>query len=225
MQRMKNRDNERLREMDSARRRVCRPRSCVPVLRFTPAAWAKLLRLGRCGPETGAFGISAAADPLRILDVRPARQTRPTWSTGFEDDCIVEGECRPERYPRVWVRWHAGDCPRPRRTDEETFSRLFAGAAWAVLLILARGGRTYARLRFNVGPGGQLRIPVDIEAHRPVPQRGALAWEEQRFADAPEPSRVGGVDMPPLQLDESLRELLRNRSDRERFGREERLVA
>jgi hypothetical protein len=31
------------------------------------------------------------------------------------------------------------------------------------MFILARGGATYARLRFRAGPGGQLRVPVEVD--------------------------------------------------------------
>jgi hypothetical protein len=34
------------------------------------------------------------------------------------------------------------------------------------MFVLARGGKSYARLRFNVGPGGNIVIPVEVGRHR-----------------------------------------------------------
>ena len=52
------------------------------------------------------------------------------------------------------------DCPSPSSVDEETFARVFGGCDWAVMFILARGGATYARLRFNTGPGAKAREDI-----------------------------------------------------------------
>lgn len=32
-----------------------------------------------------------------------------------------------------------------------------------MMFILARGGQTYCRLRFNIGPGGQVELPVEVD--------------------------------------------------------------
>jgi len=51
----------------------------------------------------------------------------------------------------------------PSGTDEETFARCFGKCDWSVMFILAKGGETYARLSFSVGPGGALVIPVEVD--------------------------------------------------------------
>ncbi|MBT3201336.1 MAG: hypothetical protein HN350_15655 [Phycisphaerales bacterium] len=48
-------------------------------------------------------------------------------------------------------------------TDEECFQRVFGGCDWAVMFILARGGKTFARLQHNTGPGGRINIPIDVD--------------------------------------------------------------
>ena len=48
-------------------------------------------------------------------------------------------------------------------TDEETFKRVFGSCQWAVMFIVAQNSKSYAKLSFNVGPGGQILIPVEID--------------------------------------------------------------
>jgi hypothetical protein len=47
--------------------------------------------------------------------------------------------------------------------DEETFSRVFGACDWAIMFILSRSQRTYARLSFGTGPGGQMELGVAVD--------------------------------------------------------------
>jgi hypothetical protein len=47
------------------------------------------------------------------------------------------------------------------------------------MFILARGGQTYARLRFNAGPGGELLLPVDVDYSQPFAGSDPEAWLEE----------------------------------------------
>ena len=47
------------------------------------------------------------------------------------------------------------------------------------MFILARGGQTYARLRFNVGPGGSLQIPVEVDFGQEFAAADHAAWEQE----------------------------------------------
>lgn len=47
------------------------------------------------------------------------------------------------------------------------------------MFILAQGGRTYARLRFNVGPGGSTEIPVNVDYSQPFAGSDHTAWEKE----------------------------------------------
>ena len=58
---------------------------------------------------------------------------------------------------------HPGSSADPSFVDEETFERVFGSCDWALMFIIARSGQTYARLRFNTGPGGQVLLPVEID--------------------------------------------------------------
>jgi hypothetical protein len=64
-------------------------------------------------------------------------------------------------------------------TDEETFARVFGRTDWAVMFILARQGQSYARLRFHVGPGGDLDLPVCVDYTRPFAASDHAAWKQQ----------------------------------------------
>src|SRR5665213_1188585 len=141
---------------------VFRLRPAKPTLRFTPPAWAKLLYLRDRGPpEIGAFAITVPGDPLFVQDIRLMRQVCCPVTVQFDDAAVadffdeqVDQGRRPEEFSRIWLHTHPCDSAQPSLTDEETFARCFGCTDWALMFILARGGETYARLRFNVGPGG-----------------------------------------------------------------------
>ncbi len=141
------------------------------VLRFSPYAWAKLLHLRDAGDtEVGGFGIAASDDLLMIEDFATVKQIATSASINFDDESVadffdrqVDQGHRPEQFARCWVHTHPGNCPNPSAVDEETFARVFGGSDFAIMLILARGGKIYARLRFNVGPGGAVLIPVEVD--------------------------------------------------------------
>ena len=86
---------------------------------------------------------------------------------------------RPEQFARLWLHTHPGDSAAPSGTDEATFARVFGAADWAVMFILARGGATYARLRFRAGPGGQLRIPVEVDYGDEFAGSDQAAWNQE----------------------------------------------
>ena len=99
----------------------------------------------------------------------------------FEDQ--VDAGRKPEQFARIWLHTHPGSSPEPSGLDEETFCRVFGGCQWAVLFVLARRGASYARLRFNVGPGGDVLIPVDVDYRRPFGPSAFEAWETEYQAN------------------------------------------
>lgn len=139
------------------------------------------------GPtEIGGFGISAPGDSLLIEDVCLVKQTCDWASVAFDDDAVaeffddqVDRRRRPAEFGRVWVHTHPGDSPSPSWTDEETFARVFGGCDWAVMLILAAGGASYARLRFSAGPGGSLVVPMEVAFEAAFEGSDQLAWQQE----------------------------------------------
>jgi hypothetical protein len=54
------------------------------------------------------------------------------------------------------------------------------------MFILARGGQSYARLRFHVGPGGDIAIPVSTDYSRPFAASDHAAWQAEFLANVEE---------------------------------------
>jgi hypothetical protein len=88
----------------------------------------------------------------------------------------VDAGRKPEQFARLWLHSHPGDSPVPSGTDAHTFMDVFGRCDWAVMFVLAQGGKTYARLRFNVGPGGDVLIPAEIDFTRPFAGSDHVAW-------------------------------------------------
>jgi hypothetical protein len=184
------------------------------MLRFSPTAWAKLLFLRDAGDtEIGGFGIAAGDDLLLVEDVQLVNQTC-TWITAdFEDESVadffdaqVDEGPRPEEFARLFMHTHPGDSPQPSSTDEETFGRVFGRCDWAVMFILARGGKCYARLRYNVGPGVEVNLPVDVDYGRPFEASDFELWHEEYVAN---------VHRPPEPVKETETEKQRTQSVRD----------
>lgn len=140
--------------------------------------------------EVGGFGIAAAEDLLLVEDIRLVRQVCSSVSVVFADDSVadffdrqVDQGHRPERFARIWLHTHPGNCPQPSATDEETFARVFGRTDWAVMFILARDGQTYARIEFHVGPGGSMLLPVEVDYRRPFQGSDQAAWQEEYLAN------------------------------------------
>ena len=158
-----------------------------PVLRFTPYAWAKLLFLRDAGPtEIGGFGITSVNNLLLIEDVLTISQQTTSVTVAFDDVAVadffeqqVDQGRKPEQFARCWIHSHPGDSPMPSGTDEATFGRVFGSCDWAVMFIIARTGKTYCRLRFNVGPGGETVLPVEIDYRQSFPGSDTALWQAE----------------------------------------------
>ena len=158
-----------------------------PQLRFTPWAWAKLLYLRDAGPtEVGGFGVTETLDRALITDICLVNQSCSAVTVAFSDDAVadffneqVDEGLQPDQFGRIWVHTHPGNSPQPSGTDEETFARVFGSCDWALMFILAQGGATYARLRFNAGPGGEICLPVEVDYRQPFPAADQAAWQAE----------------------------------------------
>ena len=139
--------------------------------------------------EVGGFGISATDDLLLIQEFVLVPQVCSTITVSFADDAVAEffdrqidlGR-RPEEFARIWIHTHPGDCARPSSVDEDTFSRVFGRSDWAVMAIVACGGETYARMQFQAGPGGSLRLPMDVSYAVPFTGSDHDAWTDEYLA-------------------------------------------
>lgn len=97
---------------------------------------------------------------------------------------------------------HPGDSPEPSSTDEATFARCFGPADWSLMFIVARGGQTYARLRFRAGPGAELLLPVEITYEHSFAGSNASAWYEE-YQRCVQPIISFQAIVPPCWPDQS----------------------
>lgn len=162
-----------------------------PILRFSPTAWAKILYFRDKGDiEIGGFGISAADDPLYVTDFITVKQKVTAVSVSFDDEAVsrffddqVDLGRKPAQFARIWAHTHPADCPLPSGIDEDTFMRVFGGCDWAVMFILAEDNHSYARLTFNVGPGGRVLIPVEVDCSRDFGPSDRQTWDAEYAAN------------------------------------------
>jgi len=167
--------------------RLKRKETPKPVLRFSPTAWAKLLFFrDRGDTEIGGFGITAKDDLLLVEDFVTVRQKVTMASVSFDDGAVadffdhqVDAGRKPEQFARIWLHSHPGDSPQPSMVDEETFGRVFGRCQWAVMFVVGRSGKTHARLRFSVGPGAQVLLPVEVDYGCPFGPSDREAWQEE----------------------------------------------
>lgn len=184
----------------------------TPTLRFNPTAWAKLVFLRDYGPtEVGGFAVTAQDDLLYIEDVVLVKQSCTGMSVAFDDTAVadffdrqVDEGRKIEQFARIWVHTHPGDCPRPSYTDENTFLRVFGKNDWTVMFILAQSGESYARLKYNLGPGGSLQLPVAVDYSRPFDGSDYGTWEEEYLVNVQEPEPTIGKKQSKLLLPETI---------------------
>ena len=160
-------------------------------LRFSPTAWAKLLYFrDKSDNEVSGFGITEPDDLLRIKEFVTVKQQVTAVSIKLDDEAVgdffdaqVDLGRKPEQFARIWLHTHPGSSPEPSITDEETFARVFGNCQWAVMFVLAQGNRSYAKLSFNVGPGGQVLIPVEIDYSCDFGPSDRSLWDAEYQAD------------------------------------------
>ena len=166
-------------------------RPAKPVLRFSPTAWAKLIFFrDRGDTEISGFGITEPDDLLYVTDFVTIKQDATVASISLDDEAVanffetqVDAGRKPEQFFRIWLHTHPGDSPNPSGTDEETFARVFGRCDWVIMFIVAEDGKTYARLRFNLGPGGELLIPVCVDYSCSFGPTDRNVWEAEYKAN------------------------------------------
>jgi proteasome lid subunit RPN8/RPN11 len=171
--------------------RVERNQREKPALRFSPTAWAKLLHFrDKSDNEVGGFGVTDADDLLFVKEFVTVKQEVTCVSVEFEDEAVadffdtqVDLGRKPEQFARIWLHTHPGDSPEPSGTDEETFERVFGNCQWAVMFVVAENNRTYAKLSFNVGPGGQVLIPTQIDYSQEFGSSDRELWDTEYAAN------------------------------------------
>jgi len=178
------------------------PAPTIPALRFSPTAWAKLLYFrDRSENEVGGFGVTKPDDLLFVTEFIAVKQEVSCVSIKFDDEAVsklfdeqVDLGRKPEQFARLWLHTHPGDSPEPSSTDEQTFKRVFGSCQWAVMFVLAQDGSTYARLSFNIGPGSQILIPIEVDYSQEFGPSVHELWDAEYAAN------IGATEWPGLPL-------------------------
>ena len=156
-------------------------------LRFTPYAWAKLIYMRDKGKtEVAGYGITETKDPLLITNFILIKQECTSVSFDFNPEDGVEYMERmmdkglmPWQYSNILIHTHPGDSPNPSGTDEDNFKGAFTHPHWAIMVIVADSGKTYCRLKLNVGPGVTKKLRVSIEYNVYFSGTDIESWEEE----------------------------------------------
>ena len=140
--------------------------------------------------EVGGFGITDPDDLLLITDFVLVKQKVTPVSIAFDDESVanyfedqVEAGRVPGQFARIWLHTHPGSSPEPSSIDESTFERVFGNCDWSVMAIVAQTDDTYARLHFNSGPGGEVRLSVQVDYNAEFKAADFDEWEAQYRAD------------------------------------------
>lgn len=141
-------------------------------LRFTAYAYAKLLYFRDKGPtEVAGFCITGTDDPLLITDFRLIKQKCTGGSFDLDKDDIAQYQestldagLAAWQSLRILAHSHPPGCsPSPSEPDEENFRNVFTKPNWAIMLIIADGGKAYCRLKINIGPGVEKLLKVEVD--------------------------------------------------------------
>jgi proteasome lid subunit RPN8/RPN11 len=164
--------------------------------------------------EVGGFGITEADDLLFVTDFALVKQKVTCVSVSFDDESVanffedqVQAGRKPEQFARVWLHTHPGSSPEPSCTDEATFTRVFGTCDWSVMLIVAQDGGTFARLRFNVGPGGEVKIPVCVDYGLEFDAADFELWAQQYKANVIEDEIFKQADKSKQSTDNQKQEI------------------
>ena len=157
-------------------------------LRFSPAAWAKLIWLrDRGSTEISVFGLSKLADLLYVEDVVLVKQTASGCHFDFDDQALneylfdmVKAGYQPVECMRIWIHTHPGGAT-PSSIDRETFAKTTGEADWGIMCIVGNDGETSARLRATIA-GQQydvtLKVVIDwTGTFKGVSMEDAASWE------------------------------------------------
>jgi len=140
-------------------------------LRFTPYAFAKLIFMRDKGnTEVAGYCITGTEDPLLVTDFVLVKQTCTTATFDLDTvscvehmDTMLDKGISPWQSSNILAHTHPGNSPSPSGTDEENFAKAFSRPDWAIMVILAKDGSTYCRLKGNVGPGITKNLGVEID--------------------------------------------------------------
>jgi hypothetical protein len=179
------------------------------VLWMDPAPWTKYHYLcAKADTEVGFMCRTHPDDPLHIIDIVVVKQESTSVTVDFDDEGLedymmanIAAGRSPRDFFRVWAHTHPGDSPHPSGTDEKTNLECFSGADWNVMLILAKGGDTYARLTVRSSSCTMSKILRVTQNHNAWKSAvmDTVAWDAELAANLrrPAPSNYASSTITP----------------------------
>jgi hypothetical protein len=136
--------------------------------------------------EIGGYGIIVEPNKyLYVEDFHLVPQKCTSVSVDYDDlgrakyleDQANQG-FQPHQCMRVSIHTHPGGSAHPSCTDEANWKSVYGPCDWAIMVILAKGGETYARLRVKALNGPAIETLLDV-----VEDTAALADLQQADLD------------------------------------------
>lgn len=154
-------------------------------LKFSPGAYAKLVWMrNRGNTEVAGFGITGTDDPLLVTGFRLIRSKctyahfdMDTNALADYQDLMLDEGIAIWQSARVLIHSHPGNSPQPSGNDEDNFRDAFSHPDWAIMFILADMGKSYCRLKINVGPGITKELKVVIDWSIPFEGSNHKSWQ------------------------------------------------
>ena len=156
-------------------------------LSFTPYAWAKYLYFRDAGPtEISAIGQTQHNRPDLIVDLHLLKQEASPAFVSLDGEALADyldtqttNGLTVDECCRVFLHTHPGNSATPSGTDITTYNEFFANAPWSAFVILARGGQTWAQIRYGGrGPRTSVTANLTVDWSAPFPQTDHKNWRK-----------------------------------------------
>jgi hypothetical protein len=137
--------------------------------------------------EIGGYGIILEPNKsLYVENFHLVPQVCTSISVDYDDlgraDYLMDQAdqgLKPHQCMRVSIHTHPGGSAQPSGTDEANWKNVYGPCDWAIMLILAKGGEMYARLKVKTLHGPAVEVLLDV-----VEDTAALADLQQADLDS-----------------------------------------
>ena len=154
---------------------------------FTPYAWAKLVHMrDKIACEVSGMGITPKL-PNLVEDVYfPKQEVQSAYvdidEDGFAEmvDELASKGLRPDQFMRIWIHTHpSGMGPNPSGRDNQCMDEAFSSPDWAIMMIVAKDGKTFAQMRVNKPFRIESLLDVMIDYKAEFPGSNITAWDAE----------------------------------------------
>ena len=170
-----------------------------PTLWFSVYAWAKLMYMRDAG-STEIAGMGIAEDENELLyvhDFFTLPQTATVAHYEIDDDAIgtfannmlEKYNLPPAQTCRINIHTHPGNSAQPSQYDETEFEDNFRTSSFAVMMILAKGNQTYARLKTNDPFEYETILDIAVDWHGQFEAADHETWKKEFELNVKDPPK------------------------------------